>query len=346
MPFARIAPRRSSLKRLAAALLLCTAVPAAVASTGAARNGPSSAGTIRPMATGASIDPISATLDDDTYTVTVSMTVTGTTDDGGGRDSLRLVVYDDYVLKGSTDLTVSIGSATTRSVAVSWEGPIGTVVPGVGIYLLDQPGGATLDFVDPYSPPILTCNVSVAPSSLSEATVGSAYQRTLTASGGTAPYAWKVIGGSLPAGLSLTSSGLLGGTPTKVGSFAFSVEVTDSGGCGGQRNYRLEVACPSIAISPSSLADVPRGVAFETGLSADGGKSPYTFKFVGSAPSGLSLSRQGVLSGTLAPTGVISFQVQATDAQGCTGKRTYTLQPPTGRFMLSAEEINEVRGRQ
>ena len=60
------------------------------------------------------------------------------------------------------------------------------------------------------------------------AEVGAAYSDTLTATGGTTPYTWSVNAGSLPAGITLTSAGVLAGTPTTAGSFAFSVNVIDS----------------------------------------------------------------------------------------------------------------------
>jgi putative Ig domain-containing protein len=56
-----------------------------------------------------------------------------------------------------------------------------------------------------------------------------AYSATLAATGGTLPYNWSIISGSLPPGLSLNSStGVISGTPTAGGFFAFTVQVTDS----------------------------------------------------------------------------------------------------------------------
>lgn len=63
---------------------------------------------------------------------------------------------------------------------------------------------------------------------------GQAYSHQFAATGGTAPYTWepKDAAGNvvpLPAGLSLSSAGLLSGTPTAAGAVSFSVRVTDSG---------------------------------------------------------------------------------------------------------------------
>src|SRR5580700_7818088 len=62
------------------------------------------------------------------------------------------------------------------------------------------------------------------------AEVFTAYTDTLTASGGTGPYVWSVNAGSLPAGITLSSAGVLAGTPTTVGSNSFTVNVIDANG--------------------------------------------------------------------------------------------------------------------
>ena len=57
---------------------------------------------------------------------------------------------------------------------------------------------------------------------------GSPYTQQLSAAGGTAPYSWSVVGGSLPAGLQLSHSGALSGTPTEAGFSSFTVRAGDS----------------------------------------------------------------------------------------------------------------------
>jgi uncharacterized repeat protein (TIGR01451 family) len=60
-------------------------------------------------------------------------------------------------------------------------------------------------------------------------TVGHAYSKTLTATGGTGGYTWALIPGSaLNAGLSLSTGGVISGTPTVNFTRTFTIEVTDS----------------------------------------------------------------------------------------------------------------------
>lgn len=64
---------------------------------------------------------------------------------------------------------------------------------------------------------------------LGDGTVGQIYSNTsLQASGGTTPYSFAISAGALPAGLDLSTSGVVSGTPTAAGTSNFTVQVTDS----------------------------------------------------------------------------------------------------------------------
>ena len=68
----------------------------------------------------------------------------------------------------------------------------------------------------------------VSTTSLPGATVGMAYSGLLGASGGAGAETWAVVSGSLPAGITLSPSGVLSGTPTAGGTYSFAVRVADT----------------------------------------------------------------------------------------------------------------------
>ena len=74
----------------------------------------------------------------------------------------------------------------------------------------------------------IAAGVSITSAAPPTAVVSTAYSFTFAATGGTTPYTWSVNSGTLPAGLTLSSAGVLSGTPTTIGSFPFSVNVIDA----------------------------------------------------------------------------------------------------------------------
>src|SRR5262249_28093772 len=137
----------------------------------------------------------------------------------------------------------------------------------------------------------VACPVPViAPASLPNAVQYSSYSQTITSSGGTSPYAYTITAGSLPAGLTLSTSGSLTGTPTAVpGTFNFTVRTTDTNGCPATKDYTLVLDCPTITVSPTTLSVPTVSFAYSTTLSASGGTAPYAWSITsGSMPPGLS----------------------------------------------------------
>lgn len=65
--------------------------------------------------------------------------------------------------------------------------------------------------------------------SLPVAVAGEEYRVDLESAGGTPPLTWSVDGGTLPGGVSLSTDGVLGGTPTETGDFSFEIMVLDAG---------------------------------------------------------------------------------------------------------------------
>jgi hypothetical protein len=91
--------------------------------------------------------------------------------------------------------------------------------------------------------------LSVSTASLQSGTVGLAYSQTLGANSGVQPYTWSLAGGTLlPPGLSLSSSGVISGTPIATGTTNFTVQVTDS----SEPAHQIATANLSITINPGT----------------------------------------------------------------------------------------------
>ena len=88
--------------------------------------------------------------------------------------------------------------------------------------------------------------IQIISSSLPSGSVGTSYGQSLSATGGRPPYQWSQSGGSLPAGLTLSSTGVVSGTPTAPGPFSFGVMVTDSAGGTGNAGTDSHVVVTSI----------------------------------------------------------------------------------------------------
>ncbi|NJC04602.1 hypothetical protein GGQ97_000395 [Sphingomonas kaistensis] len=80
--------------------------------------------------------------------VTGDLSFTGSTNDGGGLDSVLLQIYDDFQLKFSQSFSLEIGATSTFTFEAFYPGLVGTSVPGIGIYVVD--GGSSVIIRDPF----------------------------------------------------------------------------------------------------------------------------------------------------------------------------------------------------
>ncbi len=137
--------------------------------------------------------------------------------------------------------------------------------------------------------------------------------------------------GNLPKGVTFTN-GRLAGTPTKKGTFQILFTASNGISPAGTQTFTLSVV--KFAVSTTSLPAVTEGTPYSQQLSVVGGKAPYKWKAVGSLPSGLALSKSGVLSGTVPSTvtpRTYTIDVSVTDhtkptAQTASGSITVTIQ--------------------
>ena len=197
-----------------------------------------------------------------------------------------------------------------------------------------------------------TSAIIVDPASLGTMTVGTAFSQTLSSSGGTAPYTYTLQSGALPVGLSLSSAGVLSGTPTQRGSYAFTVRATDSTTPTAQfvdKAYTGTVQNPTLSITPVSATAV-QSAAFSQQLVASGGIAPHTYLLEsGSFPAGISISSSGLISGTTAAApGSYPVTLRVTDSSTGPGVyfelENFTLTvspPPSVSIAVSPASVSE-----
>ena len=153
---------------------------------------------------------------------------------------------------------------------------------------------------------------------LSNGVVSAAYSATLSAGGGTLPYTWSITNGSLPSGLTLSSSnGIISGTPSVAGTFSFTAQVSDTGNPQQTVSKPLNITIlDTLVVTTTALSNGVVSAAYTATLSAGGGTLPYTWSITnGSLPAGLMLSSSnGIISGTPSVAGTFSFTAQVSDA--------------------------------
>jgi hypothetical protein len=167
--------------------------------------------------------------------------------------------------------------------------------------------------------------VSVLPVTLFPATSGISYGVLLKAVGGTAPYTFSLVAGSLPRGLTLSSDGTIGGVPDDApGLFPITVQARDATGSSGMTGFSLMLAAPMIRVTSGALPAARVGKKYRHALRASGGSPLYTWRISrGSLPAGLRLTSGGVVHGSPKTFGVRLFTVEVIDAHGVSGNQTF-----------------------
>jgi hypothetical protein len=162
----------------------------------------------------------------------------------------------------------------------------------------------------------VVAGLTIQQNALSPAATNTPYNVQLTASGG-GSQVWSLKSGQLPAGLTLSSSGLISGTPTTIGDSTFVVQVTDVNRTDTE-TYTLSVV-QQLKITPPKSTAGEVGVPFSLALKSTGGRPANTWSVEGTLPAGLSLNAAtGDITGTPTAAGPHAVKVRVTDSLGLT----------------------------
>ena len=186
---------------------------------------------------------------------------------------------------GAADAAVIInapehGTAVATGIGITYQPKAGYAGPDTFTYAardsFQTSASATVQ-VQVSAPVVVLTTASLAPVSLA-----APYRQTLAASGGAAPYRYRISSGTLPVGVALGEDGSLAGTATTVGEFEFDVTVTDSssgtGPFSGSQRYALSVVAVVPVITwATTLSKVYGEVDFE--LTLPQSTSPGAFAF-------------------------------------------------------------------
>jgi len=156
-------------------------------------------------------------------------------------------------------------------------------------------------------------------------TVGSAYNFTYTKTGYPTP-TFSVTSGSLPSGLSLSTAGVITGTPAAAGTSTGVVSATNGIGSAATSGFTIVVGGGTSA--PTITGTAPGGTvssAYSYSYTVTGSPTPTCTVTSGSLPTGLSLSTNGTISGTPSVAGTSTGVITATNGVGSPATKSFNI---------------------
>ena len=170
-------------------------------------------------------------------------------------------------------------------------------------------------------------------SDVEDATQGVAIDSIhVSASGGRTPYEYSLSGSPNDNGIEISNGGRIAitGTPTQAGTYSYKVKVMDGDSGADSTSFTMRVS-PPLTISEISNVAITLGESITIPVSASGGRTPYAYSLSG-APSNISISNSGLISGRPTQTGSFTnVRATVTDADGRTASTssfTIRVSPP------------------
>lgn len=220
--------------------------------------------------------------------------------------------------------TVSIGTLP-QGLTLSTGGEISGIpqIPGTHDFTIQLEDNQGLTDTQVYR--IIVGDLAVTSLTLPTAVKGTPFTHNLTAIGGQSDYTWQISAGALPAGITLSSTGILAGTPLNAGNAAFTVRVTDSTGFHATQDLTLPVSATFLVpvVEPFELSKVTIGTDFKFTVSAS--NYPKTFVITGLPPGLKYVAATGVISGRTTTAGDYPVNVKASNSAGTSTVESSTL---------------------
>jgi prepilin-type N-terminal cleavage/methylation domain-containing protein len=304
------------------------------------------------LPTGLTIGPSTGTVSGTpTVANTYSVTVTAT-------DSLGGTATQTYTVKINPAPTITTGSIPSWTVnqpytsftmssaggtqPVSWTAtglPTGLTMDAAGVITgtptdlgTFTPTVTVTDSLGATASRSYTVNINSAPSitttTLPDGEQNVAYSATVAGTSGTTPYSWTATG--LPGGVTISTGGVITGTPTATGTFTVILSLTDNAGVSAPNQSVTLTVYPQLLITGPAGASLPTwtvGRPYQaTTITATGGTGVYSWNATG-LPPGMFISSGGVISGTPTASGNFTVNVTVTDSASpsASKSRSYTL---------------------
>ncbi len=162
--------------------------------------------------------------------------------------------------------------------------------------------------------------LQIITSALATGVISTLYSDQIDATGGVMPYSWSITAGGLPPGLSLANNGQITGTPSTMGTFNFTAQVTDSSTPTQSVTANLSITVnAALTITTPSLPSGNVGAQYPSTVSAAGGIEPYTWSIIsGNVPPGLTPTNSNDMlsfSGQPTTAGTYTFTAQVSDSE-------------------------------
>lgn len=165
--------------------------------------------------------------------------------------------------------------------------------------------------------------VAITTESLPAWTIGMPYSQQLNATGGTGALIWSDSDNGLDGtGLSISTSGAISGTPGSTDPISFTAHAQDLTTSSDEKALSITIN-PAVQITSNLLPSGLENEAYSQQLESSGGTAPMAWADMNNDldGTGLTLSTDGILSGTPPASGIYEFTAQITDAAGSTDER-------------------------